>query len=223
MKNRFKLPDIITYLQNETNLTRKSIVDILTRTKTLNSFKKDPQTYLEQVSEIIKRTMRLFIVDGIKYEKLGNNEYYAQEIFEESELFGYLKTEMNNKGNMVESTKSPYTNIVVDSDTERSFAQELEDNKNVVVYTKLPNWFKIPTPLGNYNPDWAVLVRPDLNKNEEKLYFIVETKGSIFEEDRRNTENLKIQCGKKHFKAISEEINFEEANNFEKFSNSFCK
>lgn len=223
LKTRFKLPDIVTYLQNETNLTRKSIVDILTRTKTLNSFKKDPQTYLEQVSDIIKRTMRLFIVDGIKYEKIGNNQYYAQEIFEESELFGYLKTEMNNKGNMVESTKSPYTNIVVDSDTERSFAHELEESKNVVVYTKLPNWFKIPTPLGNYNPDWAVLVRPDLNKNEEKLYFIVETKGSIFEEDRRNTENLKIQCGKKHFKAISEEINFEEANNFEKFSNSFCK
>ena len=221
LKTRFKLPDIVTYLQNETNLTRKSIVDILTRTKTLNSFKKDPQAYLEQVSDIIKRTMRLFIVDGIKYEKIGNNQYYAQEIFEESELFGYLKTEMNNKGNMVESTKSPYTNIVVDSDTERSFAQELEESKNVVVYTKLPNWFKIPTPLGNYNPDWAVLVRPDLNKNEEKLYFIVETKGSIFEEDRRNTENLKIQCGKKHFKAISEEINFEEANNFERFSNSF--
>lgn len=221
LKNRFKLPDIVTYLQTETNLTRKSIVDILTRTKTLNSFKKDPQSYLEQVSDIIKRTMKLFIVDGIKYQKIGDTEYYSQEIFEENELFGYLKTEMNKQGNMVDSTKSPYTSIVIDSDTERNFAQGLENNDNVVVYTKLPDWFKIPTPLGNYNPDWAVLVRPDLSKNEEKLYFIVETKGSVFEEDRRETENLKIKCGRKHFKAISEDIDFEISNNFDNFSNKF--
>lgn len=221
LKNRFKLPDIVSYLQNETNLTRKSIVDILTRTKTLNSFKKDPQLYLEQVSNIIKRTMRLFIVDGIKYEKIGNTEYYSQEIFEESELFGYLKAEMDKLGNMVESTKSPYTNIIIDSDTERNFAQGLEENDNVIVYTKLPSWFKISTPLGNYNPDWAVLVRPDLNKDEEKLYFIVETKGSVFEEERRETENLKISCGKKHFEAISRDINFEVSDNFENFSEKF--
>ena len=221
LKNRFKLPDIVTYLQNETNLTRKSIVDILTRTKTLNSFKKDPQLYLEKVADIIKRTMKLFIVDGIKYQKIGDKEYYSQEIFQESELFGYLKTEMNKQGNMVDSTKSPYTSIVVDSDTERNFAQGLENSNNVIVYTKLPSWFKVPTPLGNYNPDWAVLVRPDLSKNEEKLYFIVETKGSVFEEDRREIENLKIKCGEKHFKAISEKIDFSVSNEFEKFSNRF--
>lgn len=220
VKNRFKLPDIVSYLQNETNLTRKSIVEILTKTKTLKSFKKDPQTYLEQVSNIIKKTMKNFIVDGIKYKKIGDSEYYSQEIFEEEELFGYLKTEMNNQGNMIESTKSPYNNIVIDSDIERSFAQGLEKDKNVLVYTKLPNWFKISTPLGNYNPDWAVLVKPILSE-EEKLYFVVETKGSIFEEDRRETENLKIKCGRKHFKAISEDINFEVANNFEKFINKF--
>ncbi len=217
VKNRFKLPDIVSYLQNETNLTRKSIVDILTKTKTLNSFKKDPQRYLEQVSDIIKRTMRLFIVDGIKYEKIGDSEYYSQEIFEENELFGYLKTEMSKQGNMVKSTKSPYTSIVVDSDIERNFAQGLEENDNIIVYTKLPGWFKIPTPLGNYNPDWAVLVKPNLNREEEKLYFIVETKGSVFEEDRRETENLKINCGRKHFKAISEDIQFEISNNFKNF------
>lgn len=221
VRHRFKLPDIISYLQNETNLTRKSIVGILTKTKTLKCFTKDPQAYLEQVSNIIKRTMKNFIVDGIKYEKIGDSEYYSQEIFEEEELFGYLKTEMNSKGNMVESTKSPYTSIVIDSDVERSFAQGLENNKNILVYTKLPNWFKIATPLGNYNPDWAVLVKPDLCKDDEKLYFIVETKGSIFEADRKETENLKIKCGRKHFKAIAEDINFETVNNFERFSNQF--
>ena len=222
LKNRFKLPDIVSYLQNETNLTRKSIVDILTRTKTLESFRKNPQLYLEQVSRIIKRTMELFIVDGIKYEKIGGTEYYSQEIFEENELFGYLKTEMNNeKVNMVESRKSPYISIVVDSDIERNFARNLEEDSNIVVYTKLPTWFKIPTPLGNYNPDWAILVRPDLNKDEEKLYFIVETKGSVSEEDIRGTENSKIYCGKKHFEAISEEIKFEVCDNFENFSGKF--
>lgn len=221
LKSRYKLPDIITFLQNETNLTRRSIVDILTRTKTLESFKKDPQYYLEQVSDIIKRTMRSFIVDGIKYQKIGDTEYYSQEIFKESELFGYLKTEMSKEGNMVKSSKSPYTNIVVDSEIERSFAKGLENNENVIVYTKLPGWFKIPTPLGNYNPDWAVLIKPDLSKDEKKLYFIVETKGSIFEEERRGVENMKIACGKKHFEAISPDIEFEVSNDFNNFSSKF--
>lgn len=218
---KYKLPDIITYLQNETNLTRKSIVEILTRTETLDSFKKNPQLYLEKVTDIIKKTMKNFIVDGIKYEKIGNGEFYSQDLFEAQELFGYLKDEMNKEGNMLASTKSPYENIVLDSDIERNFALELEKNKNVVIYTKLPAWFKIPTPLGNYNPDWAVLVRPDLTSPEQKLYFVVETKGSVFADDRRETENLKIICGKKHFKAISEDINFQVANDFEYFSSKF--
>ena len=197
----YKLPDIITYLQNETNLTRKSIVKILTKSKTLNSFKKNPQLYLEQASDIIKRTMKLFIVDGIKYEKIGNVEYYSQELFEQNEIFGYLKDEMSRQGNMVETEKTPYSSIVIDSEIERKFAEGLEKNGNIKVYTKLPDWFKIPTPLGNYNPDWAILVE-EPNQNKEKLYFVVETKGTTSEAGRRDLENLKINCGKKHFEAL---------------------
>ena len=197
----YKLPDIITYLQNETNLTRKSIVKILTKSKTLNSFKKNPQLYLEQASDIIKRTMKLFIVDGIKYEKIGDAEYYSQELFEQNEIFGYLKDEMSRQGNMVETEKTPYSSIVIDSEIERKFAEGLEKNGNIKVYTKLPDWFKIPTPLGNYNPDWAILVE-ELNQNKEKLYFVVETKGTTSEAGRRYLENLKINCGKKHFEAL---------------------
>ncbi|MEG2352917.1 MAG: DEAD/DEAH box helicase family protein [Cetobacterium sp.] len=215
--NRYKLPDIVSYLQNETNLTRRSIVDILTKTSTLNSFKKDPQMYLEQVTDIIKRTMRTFIVDGIKYQKIGESEYYSQELFETEDLFGYLKTEMNKNGNMIESSKSPYSHVVIDSDIEGSFANDLEKSSNVIRYAKLPDWFKIATPLGSYNPDWAVLVKPNLNKDEEKLYFIVETKGSLFEEDRRETENLKIKCGKEHFKAVNTGVGFKVASSFENF------
>lgn len=220
VKNRYKLPDVVTYLQNETNLTRKTLVEILTNTKTLNSFKKDPQAYLEKTTEIIKRVMKSFIVNGIKYEKIGDKDYYCQELFETEDLFGYLKTAMNSSGNMIESTKSPYNHVIFDSSTiENPFAQELEKNENIVVYTKLPDWFKIATPLGNYNPDWAILVKSNLMKNEEKLYFIVETKGSIHEEDRREIENLKIKCGEKHFEAIGQDIGFKVTDSFKNFMN----
>ena len=206
--NKFKLPDIITYLQNETNLTRRSIVKILTKSKTLESFKKNPQRYLEQAGEIIKNTMKNFILDGIKYEKIGDTEYYSQELFENSEIYGYLKNEIS-KGNMIETKKTPYNSIVVDSEIESKFAENLEKYGNVIVYVKLPSWFKIATPLGNYNPDWAILAKPDINKEEEKLFFVIETKGSKNESDRRGNENGKINCGIKHFKAISEEIDYE--------------
>ena len=180
---KYKLPDIITYLQNETNLTRKSIVEILVKSNTLEDFKKNPQLYLEEATNTIRRTMKSFIVDGIKYEKIGSGEFYSQDLFETEDLFGYLKDELNKEGDMVASTKSPYESLVLDSDIERNFALELEKNKNVKVYAKLPSWFKIPTPLGNYNPDWAVLIKTGEANDEEKLYFVVETKGSIFEEE----------------------------------------
>lgn len=218
---KYKLPDIITYLQNETNLTRKSIVEILVKSNTLEDFKKNPQLYLEEATNIIRRTMKSFIVDGIKYEKIGSGEFYSQDLFETEDLFGYLKDELNKEGDMVASTKSPYESLVLDSDIERNFALELEKNKNVKVYAKLPSWFKIPTPLGNYNPDWAVLIKTGEANDEEKLYFVVETKGSIFEEERREVENLKIKCGKKHFETVSEDVKFEVTNNFEHFSRKF--
>ena len=218
---KYKLPDIITYLQNETNLTRKSIVEILVKSNTLEDFKKNPQLYLEEATNIIRRTMKSFIVDGIKYEKIGSGEFYSQDLFETEDLFGYLKDELNKEGDMVASTKSPYESLVLDSDIERNFTLELEKNKNVKVYAKLPSWFKIPTPLGNYNPDWAVLIKTGEANDEEKLYFVVETKGSIFEEERREVENLKIKCGKKHFETVSEDIKFEVTNNFEHFSIKF--
>ena len=214
--NSYKLPDIITYLQNETNLTRKSIVRILTESKTLNSFKKNPQLYLEQASDIIKRTMRLFIVDGIKYEKIGDVEYYSQELFENNEIFGYLKDEMSRQGNMVKTEKTPYSSIIIDSEIERKFAEGLENNGNIKVYTKLPDWFKIPTPLGNYNPDWAILVE-EPNQNKEKLYFVIETKGTTSEEGRRDLENLKINCGRKHFEALK--VDYSDCDSISNFKN----
>ena len=90
--------------------------------------------------------------------------------------------------------------MVYDSATERDFADALEKDDDVVLYAKLPGWFKVPTPLGNYNPDWAVLVNKD---GTRRLYFVVETKSSLFTDDLRNKESAKIECGKAHFKALA--------------------
>lgn len=202
------LPDIIAYLQNKTNLTRKTIVKILMQSKMLHLFKKNPQRYMEEVSQIISSIMRLMIVDGIKYTKIGDNEYYAQELFENHELAGYLSK------NMIESQKSVYEYVVYDSGNEESFAERFEKNNSIRLYAKLPDWFKIATPLGSYNPDWAVLMEKD---GEEKLYFVLETKGNILSEALRPTESAKITCGHRHFEALGQGATFEATDDFNKF------
>jgi len=204
----YELPDVLGYLQNETKLTRRTLVEIMIRSGRLEDFKRNPQKYIEQVSVIIKHQMQLFIVDGIKYQKLGDQYYYAQELFEEKELYGYLSK------NMLESRKSVFDHVVYDSDVEEEFARSFELNDQVKVYAKLPGWFKIDTPLGGYNPDWAVLVEMD---GQQRLYFVVESKGSLFSDALRPTEQAKIDCGREHFKALGTEVEFTVANNASTF------
>ena len=193
------LPDVLTDLQDRTQLTRKSLVRILTECGRLNDFKRNPQAFIEIVGEVINRTKRLALVDGIKYQRIGDDQYYAQELFQQEELVGYLKNMLKD------TTKSVYEHVVYDSGgVERTFAEQLEKNQAVKVYAKLPAWFKVPTPLGTYNPDWAVLVEAD---GEERLYFVVETKGSLFTDDLRDGEAAKIACGEAHFKALAVEKN----------------
>lgn len=189
-----ELPDILTDLQDKTQLTRKSIVDILIQSGRANDFKRNPQQFLEQSAEAIVRTKRLALVDGIKYERIGNEHYYCQELFEQAELTAYMK-------NTVDSEKSVFEKVVYDSEgTEKTFAEDLEKNEAIKVYAKLPDWFKIPTPLGTYNPDWAILIE---DNGQEKLYFVVETKSSSWWDDLRHKEGAKIKCGEKHFVAIA--------------------
>ena len=191
------LPDIVSYLQNETQLTRKSIVKILQGTSKLDYFKINPQKFIESCIKIINGQMRHHIIDGISYKKIGDGEYYSQELFQNEELFGYLKS------NLIESKKTPYEYVVYDSSIESSLVSEFETSDNISVYAKLPSWFKIDTPLGTYNPDWAILWKSD---KEEKLYFVVESKGSTDTKDIRPSEKEKIDCGEKHFKAIDSEM-----------------
>ena len=187
-----ELPDLLTDLQDKTQLTRRTIARILTDSGRLNDFKRNPQQFIELTAESINRTKRLAIVDGIKYQRLGDEHYYAQELFEQEELMGYLK-------NMLDANKSVHEQVIYTLDVEETFARQLEKNEAVKVYAKLPAWFKIPTPLGTYNPDWAVLVELD---GIERLYFVVETKSSLFKDDLRDRESAKIECGKAHFKAM---------------------
>lgn len=188
-----ELPDLLTDLQDRTQLTRRSIITILTESGQLDDFKRNPQQFIEQTAEIINRCKRLALVDGIKYQKIGDEHFYAQELFAKDELTGYLR-------NMLLDTKrSIYEHVIYDSTTERDFADALEKNNGVVLYAKLPSWFKVPTPLGPYNPDWAILFDQD---GTQRLYFVVETKSSLFTDDLRSKEDAKIKCGEAHFAAL---------------------
>ena len=184
----------MTDLQDKTQLTRKSLVKILIESRRLSDFKKNPQEFIHIACEAIKRTKQLTLVDGIRYQRIGDEHYYAQELFQQEELTGYLK-------NTLETKKSVYEHVVYDSaEVEKRFVEDLESNEAVRVYTKLPPWFKVPTPLGTYNPDWAVVVEDD---GQEKLYLLVETKASPWWDDLRHKEGAKIACGKEHVAVLA--------------------
>jgi type III restriction enzyme len=188
-----ELPDLLTDLQDKTQLTRRSIVRILIASGRLDDFLRNPQQFIELAGEAIKRAKRLAIVDGIKYQRIGDEQYYAQELFETTELTGYMKS-------MLDAKKSVHERVVYGSGVEADFADQMEKNPAVKVYAKLPAWFRVPTPLGFYNPDWAVLIEKD---GEERLYFVVETKSSLFDDDIRDRESSKIKCGEAHFAELA--------------------
>ena len=187
-----ELPDILAELQNRTGLTRRGIARILVDSDRLDDFADNPTKFIELAAELINRRKRLALVDGVKYQRLGDEHYFAQELFREEELIGYLK-------NTMAARKSVYDHVVYDSNNEAAFAESLEQFTAVKVYAKLPRWFQVPTPLGPYNPDWAVLIEDD---EGERLYLVVETKGSAFLDDLRHAERAKVECGKAHFEAL---------------------
>jgi len=195
------LPDLITDLQDKTQLTRQSIVRILQESGRLQDFVKNPQQFIELAASSILRMKRLALVDGIKYHRIGDGAYYAQELIEQEELTGYVR-------NLFDARKAVHESVVYDAEgTERNFAQDLECNDAVKLYMKLPGWFKVPTPLGSYNPDWALLVEKD---GSEKLYFVVETKSTHAQSELHLSEAGKIRCGQAHFEALAAEGGWEQ-------------
>ena len=189
--------DLIGKLVTATGLTRKTIVEILKGIKpeTFYRFKQNPEEFIIKAGLIINDCKALAVIQCIKYEKL--NDKFSTDIFTENMLRGKLGI------NAIESTKSLYDLVVLDSmGTEKNFAESLEHEDDVVVYTKLPNGFYINTPMGKYNPDWAVAFREGSVKH---VYFVAESKGNDLQGSQlRGSEESKIECARRHFKAISD-------------------
>lgn len=189
-RDRIYVPDIITHLQKETSLTRGTIVNILQRIDCLEDIFKNPETFLLNITQIIKATMGRILVDNITYTKI--EDYYEMSLFkEEYDAFVDRLIEVQDQ------EKTLYDHIEFDSEVEQKFAEVLEAREDVKFFIKLPKWFKIPTPVGEYNPDWAII-----KQNGKKLFMVKETKSSFDETKRRASENDKIKCGTKHFECF---------------------
>ena len=197
------LPDVITAISDATLLTPATVNAILIQSGRLKDFLNNPEAFLEKAIELIRNNRHALAIDGISYIKLDGKEYYVQEIFDSSELIANLDH------NAVAVNHSVYDYIVYDSSSvEKPFALALDNDPDVKMFFKIPDRFKIDTPIGTYNPDWAV----HLTKNgEEKLYFILETKGSDNFLDLRTREQLKIHCGKRHFEALDSDVEMQVA------------
>lgn len=194
-KNYDVLPDILRLISSKTLLKRSSINKIIQESGRAKDFLKNPQEFYEKTLEIIERNRHKLAIDGIKYIKLAGEEYYIQEIFESSELIANLDK------NAVAVENSVYDYVIYDSNVENKFAIALDNDPDVKMFFKIPSRFKIETPIGTYNPDWAVY----LEKNgEQKLYFVLETKGTDNLFMLREEERLKIHCGAQHFKALDD-------------------
>jgi type III restriction enzyme len=200
-------PDILSYLQNETNLTRSTIIETLKRSDTLRDFKRNPQMYMMETARILNAAKREMMVDGIKYERLDEEVAYDQRLFLDDELMESYTDDVVEAGD----TRTLYNYTICDSGVEKSFAEQCERDKDVKFYIKLPSWFKVSTPLGDYNPDWALL-KEEFGK--EKLYFIVETKGDTTKQELRPNERAKIRCGEKHFEALDTGVEFRKTSEY---------
>ena len=183
------VPDLLGYLQSKTDLTRRTLADILIQSGRLDEVKYNPQQFLDQAQQAIMSELRTLMVDGIKYERIDGKDY-EMLLFEDREVTGALT-------NMVDVDNSIFDSIEVDSNVEREFAETMSGRQDIKLFIKLPGWFQINTPLGNYNPDWAIVKEED-----EKVYLVRETKGSKEELKLRASEWAKIQCGKAHFAAL---------------------
>ena len=194
-----KIPNLLADIQRRTQMTRRVIFDVLDRAGMFEQMAINPQQVIDETVRAINRVKQRLAVDGIKYHRTG--EYYDMTLFENSELQAYLYDLAMKSGAVAvtDQAKTIYDYVTVDSEVEREFMQSLEDNADVKFYIKLPGWFKIDTPVGKYNPDWAVAFDGD-----ERIYFVAETKGSddIHDNHLSNNERSKIIAARQHFAEI---------------------
>lgn len=190
--DRLPVPDVLAYLQNETELTRSTLVRILKESGRLAEFFIDPQRFMDAVAHILKYELHQLLVDGIKYEKIdgsGSQAEWEMMLFKNEELINYLTA--------LQVNHSVYEYVVYDSEVEREFAKRLDEREDIKLFVKLPAWFEIDTPVGKYNPDWAVL-----KHDNQTLYLVRETKSTKDFLKLRTSEADKVRCGKKHFETL---------------------
>ena len=186
------LPDMLAYLQKQTELTRRTLVETIKESGRVAEFAVNPQRFMDEVAAIINKELHKLMIGGIEYEKMTVGEtYYSMRRFEDDDLKEYFEQ-------CISVQKSIFETIPYDSEVERKFAEALDIRSDIKLFVKLPAWFKIETPIGTYNPDWAIVKHGD-----EKVYLVRETKGSDFnKKEGRASEYAKVECGKAHFKAL---------------------
>lgn len=207
LDKKIAIPDILKALQNKTGLTRQTLVEILRQSGRIDEIKNNPQRFIEIVAELINNELYDLMKNGIYYQKL--DEIYEQNLFETYQIYTNQYTFDVNK-----MDKTIYNGVLdLDSITEHQFAIDCENyDEQVDFYFKLPKKFKIPTPIGNYNPDWAVVI----NKNGEQVYFIAETKNTgdksiqdgVVVDKLKWEERFKIACAKRFFE-INDEVGYQ--------------
>lgn len=194
---RYDLPDIIGELQQATSLTRRTLVDIVKGSNRLAEFIGNPNDFTAMVLRCIKGELAKLLIDGIQYETLDGSVYELRELqadgLEERERFFDRMVEIHN------TQKTDFDHVVYDSEVEREFAEMLDSRADIKLFMKLPAKFKVPTPVGDYNPDWAIIRQVD---GENRIYMIRETKSTHDRSKRRPSENAKIDAAIEHFKAI---------------------
>lgn len=186
------IPDILAYLQNETELTRLTLVRILKESGRLAEFFNNPQRFMDTVAAILKHELHRLLVDGIKYERIGGSgadSEWEMMLFKDEELINYLTA--------LQVKNSVYEYIPYESEVEREFAKKLDDREDIKLFVKLPDWFQIETPVGKYNPDWAIL-----KHDGQAIYMVRETKSSPDFLKLRTSESDKVHCGQKHFETL---------------------
>lgn len=186
--------DLVGKLVEETGLTRATVAAILRgiAPQTFSQFRINPEEFILKAARLINDEKATQIIEHITYNRL--DAAYDQDVFTRATLRGKLDV------NAMEANRSLYSHVIYDSDNERRFAQELDVSDQVAVYVKLPGSFYISTPVGKYNPDWAIAFNEGSVKH---IYFVAETKGNLDTMELRGVENAKIECAKKHFAAIS--------------------
>jgi len=198
----YDLPDIIGELQQATSLTRRTLVDIVKGSNRLAEFIGNPNDFIAMALRCIKGELAKLLIDGIQYEKLDGSVYELRELqadgLEERERFFDRMVEIHN------TQKTDFDHVVYDSEVEREFAEFLDNCADIKLFMKLPAKFKVPTPVGDYNPDWSIIRQAD---GENRIYMIRETKSTHDRNKRRPSENAKIDAAIEHFKAI--EIGYE--------------